>query len=170
MEFDPQQIGEAIEVAGQSTKTLRGALDVAQRVKKLFSDGSQNASDTELQALVGELAEQLMQARMANLEVVTKLQALQLHFQREDETREKLSNYAPFTLPQGGRVLRLREDLRVDEDWEVICPICANRTRELIPLQGSWKAIDLKCPLCKSAFPNQSSFAEPTVWHYATSQ
>lgn len=148
---DIATITAVLGAASTGAKTTGAAVDIASKLKDLFGkDG-----DNEAKALAGELAEQLYQVRIANLEVLTKLQELQRQAEKENEFRAIRALYAPFALPSGGKVLKLKEsDEDTTEYWQFVCPACTEQYQKLFPLQGKEDSFSLKCPNCGSEFEN----------------
>lgn len=155
MEYDPQQLGQILDLAGQGSKTLNGALDVAQKVRKLFTKETEKAGDAELKAMIGELAEQLTDARIKNLEVVNMLLALQRDANKEHEFSNAIAAYDRVTLDHGGRVYKLKTPSTASSLWPFICPTCADNERKINPLQGRDDCISFHCQFCKSQFANK---------------
>ncbi|QIZ81571.1 hypothetical protein [Thalassovita gelatinovora] len=149
--IDIATITAVLGAASAGASATGQAVDVVGKLKNLV--GSKD--DSEAKALAGELADQLYQVRIANLEVVTQLQDLQRQAEKEDEFKQTRALYAPFKLPQGGKVLKLKQGVDdASEHWELICPICAVNNQKIVPLQGSSDHFDLKCANCNSVFPN----------------
>lgn len=147
--MDLNTITEIVGISNGGLTALDKADGFFQKVRDRLSGKS--ANDTELRLLVADLAEQLMKARVAQMQVSHRLDEFEREAKAADSFEKLLARYTTVSLPGGGIVLQLKADYVGTEPPHSICPRCVeNRQRHFLQPHGRL----LHCPNCETSFEN----------------
>ncbi|MCD9146633.1 hypothetical protein [Pseudophaeobacter flagellatus] len=148
LEFDFDSFGQIVRLtgeAGQATGKIATGLD---KVKSLFKS-SETGADSEVKLALGELSEQVANAKVTNAELKLLVLALQAELAQLQSFRSDLDSYELWETPTGALVYRLCQNAEGKEPLHFLCPTCVEGKRKSI-LQGH--SGFRECPVCKSGF------------------
>lgn len=146
---DMDGIKAGLDLATKTSGSLKSALDVLAKIKQL---GKQDGpKSTEQQALVQELADQLAQVRLDNVDLKERLVELREELLKMRKLQSKLASYEWYTAPNGTKVYVTKEK---GEAEHYACPVCM--AEDIISVLQP--ALDGKrCLKCENYFRFQKS-------------
>lgn len=146
-----QLIQQLVGMAGAGVTTTTAAVDLAQRVQGAFK-AAKPGSDPEVRALLADLSSQVVDAKLANVELKSKLFELLTAMERADETKAKLARYSLYPTMGHNYVYALRESERGTEPPHFICPRCYEDGQcSILQGVGAYFA-RVECKRCGSEF------------------
>jgi|GEM_PF-4860543 len=149
--MDWTAISDMLDVTDKGIAALDRADGLLQKISGRFGKGDK--ADVEMTLLVSDLAKQLMEARMSQLEQLRRLEKLESEAKLADRFEQTRALYATVKLPGGGLVLRLRAPDASGRHFETVCPHCVEQRQQYHPLQPQGRL--LSCFNCDRTFENE---------------
>ncbi|EFO32597.1 conserved hypothetical protein [Roseibium sp. TrichSKD4] len=139
-------VSQNAHTIGTGLRHTNSALDIVGKLKTLARK-SKATPDPELESLVTSLANEVADAKLANLALKEQLIELKEAILNADNAQSKLGRYELCETPGGYTVYRLKEAHTNEEPLHYACPYCYADGRISI-LQGG---LDFKqCFVCKT--------------------
>ena len=139
-------LDSALELAGDATGLVNGALDAYGRIRKLYKrDDAPGDASKELIDLVKLLSETTV--TLAQLKA--ELERLKVQQESVDEIKERKRNYVLSETDVGARIYRLKEDAETGEPPHEVCPACFSQDKIAILQPG---ATVLFCNICEAMY------------------
>ena len=133
---------------------LKNLKDLAAGLATLKTQGEINAAVQGIQSQIIEVQQALMNAQGQLIQLRHELDESEHKRQMSEKWDGLYAEYALWITPEGGTVLRHREDERL-----TACPSCADTKHEIHHLQPTnTMAEKLVCPNCKFGFPYRNHF------------
>lgn len=146
----------AIGATETGLKTIRTGAETIKAIQGMIGGGSgeKDIDVTALRELVQDLRDESIGHREALQDAREKLLELKRSAEEQDETADRRAKYTFYTFPEGGVVLKILKDLKINETPEYICAECFETNKQFIPLQQ--RAAALCCQKCEGVFLNKT--------------
>lgn len=148
---DLQTFSDLIKLTSDGVKTATNAVGLVERLKSTLAK-SKAPSDPELRALIAELSEEVVNAKLANVDLKATLLEMKESAIEADAKNSEFDRYELWETPAGKLVYRLKEEKQGSEPMHHICPNCYVKGSKSI-LQGGKSY--LRCHSCETSFEYQ---------------
>lgn len=130
---------------GQGLRHASTALDIVKKLKAL-TERPKLPSREELQPLVTELMQQIMDTKLANMELQEQLLQFKQAALDAEKLQNKLDRYELWETASGSLVYRLKEEHAKEQPKHYACPKCYENAHISI-LQGGQH--EKRCRVCE---------------------
>lgn len=153
MDFDFETVQSAFGMAGKASESVSKLVTSVATIRKLIGN-SEAGGDPDIKAALIEFADQLAEAKLANIDLKSELHDLLVQAQELKRIEDKLARYELHERENGIFVLRLKEDEQSNEPPHSICQKCVNEKKHVV-LQSQYKGFGgyhLVCPECDTDY------------------
>lgn len=161
MDYDPENIGRALDVIAKGTKAADGALGLIKRVRDLLGPAEQETAPdiAKVNGLIVELMQEVTDTKLANVDLKEQLIALREQALQVAEKEREFDRYELIETTTGSFVFRLKEDEAQGQPTHYICPGCKEKgVRSILQGRRHYRT----CPNCETGYEMEKS--EP--FHY----
>ena len=144
MDFNFDNFSALIENADSTVKLTDNVIGVAKSIKQLLGS-SKTSGNPELEALVIELMGEVMDAKLANVELKSQLLDFHRAAIEEQAKSDEFARYELWQTATGSVVYRLKANDTGQEPTHYLCPTCKEKGVKSI-LQGHDQA--RQCTSC----------------------
>ncbi|WP_227272653.1 hypothetical protein [Roseobacter weihaiensis] len=146
----------AIGATDTGLKTVKAGAETIKSIQGMLGRGSgeKDIDVTALRELVQDLRDENIGHREALQDAREKLLEIKRSAEEQDEIADRRAKYTFHTFPEGGVVLKILKDLKINETPEYICAECFETDKRFIPLQQ--RAAALCCQKCSGVFQNRT--------------
>ncbi|MES2846011.1 MAG: hypothetical protein V4747_13360 [Pseudomonadota bacterium] len=138
----------AVELTGQASKTVTS-------IKSIFKEES-GGRNSEAQALLNRLLEDLASANLMNAKLSTTLKALVSELDNSRRFEERAARYRLFQTQEGAMLYELGPETAGNELHHYICPRCLENDQKFHIVSGSNGSEGKHCQNCNLYFPFRS--------------
>lgn len=150
-------VREAIGLAKDGFGLVKEASGVAGKLRDVFSGSKEKAPDFDTVSLASDLAQKLLNAQVAQSEIMNRLLELEAALKEADRREAEAQRYTLVSLPEGVFVMALKEADPKGEPLHYLCQQCFEAGKKHI-LQPSFGISNhVECPTCKIRLRTRSA-------------
>ncbi len=145
-----EDVRGAISLAKDGFGLVKEASGVAGKLRDVFSGAKEKAPDFDTVGLASDLAQKLLNAQIAQSEIMNRLLELEAALKEAQRKQDEAERYTLVTLPLGALVLALKDGDPKGEPPHYLCHACFEDGKKRI-LQPFGRSLStLECPGCRN--------------------